>query len=161
MFSQRFVAFKNSFLYAFRGIRYTVAHERNMRFHLSAAVLVTAFSVVYGLSAAEYGSLFFAVGLVLVCETLNTAVEKAVDLASPEKHPLAAIAKDAAAGAVLLAALTSVVIGLCLFLRFPKLTDTLLHIVTSPGLLALFIALAVTGFFFTFFGDKLFDRHKK
>lgn len=158
---QRLVSFKNSFLYAFRGIRYCIVHERNMRFHLSAAVLVTAFSVVYGLSAPEYGSLFFAVGLVLVCETLNTAVEKAVDLASPEKHPLAAIAKDAAAGAVLFAALTSVVIGLCLFLRFPKLTDALVRIVTSPGLLILFIVLAAGGTFFTFFGDRLFRPHKQ
>ena len=75
----RFTAFLNSFLYALRGFRYCIVHERNMRVHLSAAVLVTAFSVSYGLTAAEYGLLFFAVGLVLCAEALNTAIEKAVD----------------------------------------------------------------------------------
>ena len=158
MASKRFVSFKNSFLCAFRGIRYTIAHERNMRFHLSAAVLVTAFSVVYGLSAAEYGSLFFAIGLVLALETFNTALEKAVDLAEPERHPLAAAAKDAAAGAVLFAALTAVAVGLCLFLHFPKLTDTLVRIGTSPVLLILCVSAAAAGFFFTFFGDRLFSH---
>ncbi|MBR6789668.1 MAG: diacylglycerol kinase family protein [Oscillospiraceae bacterium] len=159
----RLTAFRNSFLYALRGIRYAAAHERNMRFHLSAAVLVTAFSVVYGLSAAEYGTLFFAVGLVLTAEAINTAVEKTVDLASPGRHPLAAIAKDAAAGAVLLAALTSAAVGFCLFLHFPRLTDTFLCILTTPGLLILFAALFAAGFLFTFFGDRLFKTtvHKE
>jgi len=158
MLSGKFTAFANSFLYAFRGIRYTIVHERNMRFHLSAAVLVTAFSVVYGLTALEYGMLFFAAGLVLSAEAVNTAVEKAVDLACPEHHPLAGIAKDAAAGAVLLAAMTSVVIGLCLFLHFPRLTDTFVRILTSPGLMLLFILLIAAGGCFTFLGERFFFK---
>ena len=154
----RAAAFLNSFLYAFRGIRYAIAHERNMRFHLSAAVLVTAFSAVYGLSASEYGTLFFAFGLVICTEAVNTAVENAVDLVTREHHPLAGIAKDCAAGAVLLAALTAAAVGVSLFLHFPKLTDTLLTILRSPGLIVLFLALGTAGFVFTFFWDRLSAR---
>ena len=100
-----------------------------MRFHLSAAVLVTAFSLVYGLERAEFGLLFFAIGLVVALEAINTAVERLTDLVSPGFHPLAGMAKDIAAGAVLAGAVTAAVIGCLLFLQFPRLTDTLLLIV--------------------------------
>lgn len=153
---KRFRAFKNSFLYAFRGIRYCIAHERNMRVHLSAAVLVTAFSVSYGLTALEYGMLFFAVGLVLCAEALNTGIEQTVNLVTREQKRLAGIAKDCAAAGVLLAALTSVAIGCALFLHFPKLTDTLLWIVVTPGSLIFYLALFILCFLFSFWGDKLF-----
>ena len=154
----RFTAFLNSFLYALRGIRYCIVHERNMRVHLSAAVLITAFSVSYGLTAAEYGLLFFAVGLVLCAEALNTALEKAVDLVTREQRRLAAIAKDCAAGGVLLAALTAAAVGLALFLHFPKLTDTLLWILSRPALTLLYLVLLVSGVLFSFWGDKLFRQ---
>ena len=129
-----------------------------MRVHLSAAVLVTAFSVSYGLTAAEYGLLFFAVGLVLCAEALNTAIEKAVDLVTREQRRLAAIAKDCAAGGVLLAALTAAAVGLALFLHFPKLTDTLLWILSRPALTLLYLALLIFGTLFSFWGDKLFRQ---
>lgn len=153
----RFRAFKNSFLYAFRGIRYCIAHERNMRVHLSAAVLVTAFSACYGLTAAEYGTLFFAVGLVLCAEALNTGIERAVDLVTQEQKRLAGIAKDCAAAGVLLAALAAVGVGCALFLHFPKLTDTLQMILSTPVLLIGFLILLVAAFLFSFWGDKLFE----
>ena len=158
MASNRFIAFKNSFLYAFRGIRYCIAHERNMRFHLSAAVLVTAFSAVYGLTAAEYGTLFFTIGMVLCAEALNTGIEKAIDLVTREQRRLAGIAKDCAAAGALLASLGAVAVGPALFLRFPKLTDVLFTILSSAELLLLFILLIVMAFLFTFWGDKLFSE---
>lgn len=120
-----------------------------MRFHISAAVLVTAFSFVYRLTAVEYGLLFFAIGLVIAAECLNTAVEAVVDLASPERRPLAKRAKDAAAGGVLIAAVASAAIGFCLFFHFPQLTDALALICTSWRL-AVFAVLLVAGTWFTF-----------
>ena len=151
-------ALLKSFLYAFRGVRFCVKSERNMRIHLAAAVLVTAFSLVYQLTALEYGILFLAMGVVIICEALNTALEAIVNLESPAYHDLARIAKDVAAGAVLIAAITAGIIGICLFLRFPKLTETLLTIATTPWLLAAFIVLVIGGILFVFRGNRLFRR---
>ena len=66
--------FLKSFLYAGRGIACCI-RQRNMRFHLSAAVLTTAFSLAYGLTAAEYGLLFLTIGVILALEAVNTALE--------------------------------------------------------------------------------------
>lgn len=92
------------------------ATQRNMRIHLAAAVAVLAAAVWFGLSPAETAVIVLAVALVMVAETLNSAVEKAVDMITGEYHPLARIVKDAAAGAVLLAAFFSAVIGALVFL---------------------------------------------
>lgn len=140
--------FFRSFLYAGRGIRASI-RQRNMRFHLSAAALVTAFALVYRLTAAEYGLLFFTIGGILALEMVNSAIEALTDLVSPEYHPLAGLAKDLAAGAVLAGALASAAVGAALFFHFPKLTDTLLLILTSWRL-AVFLALIFAGYVFTF-----------
>jgi len=92
------------------------ATQRNMKIHLAAAVVVLAAAVCFGLSPAETAVIVLAVALVMVAETLNSAIEKAVDMITGEYHPLARIAKDAAAGAVLLAAFFSAVIGALVFL---------------------------------------------
>lgn len=104
-----------SFLYAFRGIFAAVKTQRNMRIHLTAAVYITAFSFFYDFSRAEYALLALTFGAVMSCEMINTAVEAAVDLCSPEYHKLAGLAKDAAAGAVLIAAIFAVIVGVMLF----------------------------------------------
>ncbi len=140
--------FLKSFLYAGRGIRLCL-HERNMRFHLSAAVLVTAFSLVYRLTPAGYGLLFFVIGSVLALEAVNTAVEKLTDLVSPGFHPLAGAAKDLAAGAVLLMAIAAVLVGFALFFHFPALNDALKKI-CSGWRLIVFILLLAGGYLFTF-----------
>lgn len=88
-----------------------------MKFHALAAFLVSMAAWRLDLSAMELLVLFLTVALVLITEMINTALEKLVDLVSPGYHPLAKIVKDVAAGAVLLAALTSLVVGYCLFLR--------------------------------------------
>ena len=107
-----------SFLYAFRGVRFCVKNERNMRIHLAAAVFVTAFSLVYGLTPGEYAVLFLTIGAVIAAEAVNTAIEAVVNLESPSYNELARIAKDVAAGTVLLTALTACIVGFCLFFRF-------------------------------------------
>ncbi|MEG2597760.1 MAG: diacylglycerol kinase family protein, partial [Oscillospiraceae bacterium] len=76
-------ALQKSFLYAFRGIAYCIKNERNMRLHISAAVIVAAFSFVYHLSSVEYGMLLFAIGFVIVAEMFNTGIEVVINLEMP------------------------------------------------------------------------------
>ena len=154
--SQERRALFKSFLYAFRGIRFCVKNERNMRIHLAAAVFVTAFSLVYKLSAVEYAVLFLAMGAVIVCEGINTAMEAIVNLESPAYHDLARIAKDVAAGAVLVSAITAAIVGGCLFLHFPRFWEVLTLIAATPWMLAVFLGLFVLGILFAFRGNRLF-----
>src|SRR4051794_27456175 len=88
-----------------------VATQPNARVHLVAMLVVVALCILLPLTALESAVMVLAIAIVLVAEAFNTAVEAAVDLASPEIHPLARRAKDVAAGGVLIAALASVVIG--------------------------------------------------
>ena len=112
-----------SFIYAISGIAATVKSERNMRIHLAAAVAVVVFGVWLGLDGREWAAIVICCALVMSLECLNTAVEAAVDLSSPNIHPLAKKAKDCAAGAVLLAALGAAAVGGVVFL--PKLAGLL------------------------------------
>ena len=105
-----------SFTFAFAGLAYLVRTQSNFWVHLMAALLVVALATLLGLRGADLAVLALAIGLVLVLEALNTALEALVDLASPEIHPLAKVAKDVAAAAVLLAALTAVVVALAVLL---------------------------------------------
>lgn len=110
-----------SFGYAVRGIFYALTRERNLRIHFAAGAFALYLSRYYTLSKAELGLLLLCVGFVPVCEMMNTAIEKTVDIETPSYHYLAAIAKDVAAGAVLVSALTSVAIGFLLFWDIPTL----------------------------------------
>lgn len=102
----------DSFRHAFAGLGYALRTQRNARIHLLIAAGVVALGLRLGLSRWEWVVIALTIGFVLVAELFNTVVEAVVDLASPEIHPLARVAKDVAAGAVLLAAILSVVIGL-------------------------------------------------
>lgn len=104
-----------SFVYAFRGITYCIAHERNMRIHLCFTAYMFGFLTVHDffeVSRTQFALLFAVSGLVMALEAVNTAIEKAVDLETKELNPLAKISKDAAAGAVLIAAMGSVAVGI-------------------------------------------------
>ncbi|OAT85788.1 diacylglycerol kinase [Desulfotomaculum copahuensis] len=117
--------FSRSLRCALVGVAYALRTQANMRFHFLAAAVVLLAALALGVTAGEFALLFFAVFLVLTAEMFNTAVEKVVDLITSEYHPLARAAKDAAAGAVLLAALNSVIIGLLVFL--PRLAGILVN----------------------------------
>lgn len=104
-----------SFGYAFAGIFACVRQERNMRIHLTAAILVVAAGTILRISAMEWMICLILFGLVMSLEMVNTALEAAVDLVTQEKQPLAKKAKDAAAGAVLVSAMMAAVIGLMIF----------------------------------------------
>lgn len=107
--------FFKSFTYAFAGIR-SACSERNFRFHLFAMVTVVFAGFLTKISAIEWTILFLTIAAVLSLEMMNSALERVVDLVTDEFHPLAKVAKDLAAGAVLTAAIFSVIIGLIIFL---------------------------------------------
>lgn len=93
------------------GIAEALRSERHMRFHLAAAVLAVALALSLNLPPAQWLWLIAAIAAVWTAELLNTAIERTVDLASPEIHPLAKTAKDTAAGAVLVASLFAAAVG--------------------------------------------------
>lgn len=100
------------FGHAIRGIAEAVRHERHMRIHATAATAVAAAGLWLRVGLADWLWLGAAATVVIAAELMNTAIERAVDLASPERHPLAKTAKDAAAGAVLVTALFAAFVGL-------------------------------------------------
>ena len=101
-----------SFYFAFAGLFFLFRTQRNARIELFIGLCALAVAWWVGISRAEWGVLVLTSCCVIILEGLNTAVEAAVDLASPEVHPLAKSAKDLAAGMVLVAAIASVVVGL-------------------------------------------------
>lgn len=109
----------SSFRCAFQGIAACVRQERNMKIHLCAAATATVLGFVLRISANEWLVLLILFALVMGAELMNTAIEAAVDLACPQKHPTAKLAKDAAAGAVLVCAIFAAIAGVVIFL--PKL----------------------------------------
>lgn len=109
-----------SFRYAVEGIRVCL-HEQNFKIHIVAGVTAVILGIITGLSLVEWMIVCLVISLVIVAEMFNTAIEKVVDLASPEIHPLAKAAKDIAASAVLVIACVSVIIGILIFI--PKWID--------------------------------------
>lgn len=110
-----------SFGYAFEGIFSGIRKERNMKIHCVAAIGVTAAGILFHISALEWCICLVLFGMIMALELVNTAVEAVVDLVTEEKRPLAKLAKDTAAGAVLIAALMAAAAGLIIFL--PKLSQ--------------------------------------
>lgn len=109
-------AFPRSFVYAWRGLWHAVRTQRNARVHLTIAATAIALGLWLGIAPVEWAMVFVAITGVFVAEMFNTVAEACVDLATQEFHPLARVAKDVAAGAVLANAILSVVIGLFVFL---------------------------------------------
>jgi diacylglycerol kinase len=100
-----------SFFFAFAGLGYLFRTQRNARIHAVAGIVACGLAFYVGISRAEWAVLVFTIALVLILEGLNTAIEAAIDLASPNIHPLAKAAKDLAAGMVLIGAIASVAVG--------------------------------------------------
>jgi diacylglycerol kinase (ATP) len=100
-----------SFDHAYRGLIYAVRTQRNMRFHVVAATLVLVGSLFLGVSKLELAALVLVIMFVFVTEMFNTALEFAVDLATKEYRPLAKLAKDVSAGAVLVSSVGAVLVG--------------------------------------------------
>ncbi|MBC7617297.1 MAG: diacylglycerol kinase family protein [Pedobacter sp.] len=108
--------FLNSFIYAFKGLIYAFKTQLNFKIHCVAAILAIALGLFVHLSIAEWVWIGMCIGLVMIIELLNTAVEVLVDLISPEKQPKAGAIKDLAAAAVLISVLVALTIGLFIFI---------------------------------------------
>lgn len=108
--------FLRSFAFAGKGILYTFKEGRNFKVQLGFAAAALGLCALLSVSPTEWIVVILCIATVLGSECLNTAIEAAVDLSSPDIHPLAGAAKDCAAGGVLLASAASLVIGLIIFL---------------------------------------------
>jgi undecaprenol kinase/diacylglycerol kinase (ATP) len=100
-----------SFGHAVSGLWYAIRTQPNMRIHLSVSVAVLILGLYVGLNWVQWAVLALTIGAVLIAELFNTVAEAALDAAAPDYHPLVKVAKDVAAGAVLLTALVSVLVG--------------------------------------------------
>lgn len=100
---------------ALSGIWYAVKTQRNIKVQLCIAVVVIICAIIFKLNITECMFLTFATMLVIITEMVNTAIEEAVNLSTKEFHPIAKIAKDVAAGAVVLASLNAVIIAIFIF----------------------------------------------
>lgn len=135
-----------SFNCSFEGLIHAFRTQRNMRLHFLAAAMVLILSLWIPLNKMEVLILFFTIALVLMAEMFNTAIETAIDLITQEYHPLAKVAKNVAAGAVLIASVNAMVVGYLIF--YPRLDQRIPLVVTavrrSPAYLTLAIMILIT-----------------
>ena len=113
------VSLLRSFGFALEGASYLIRTQRSAQIEIAIGVVVIAAATWLGVSAIEWAVLILAMALVLALEALNTAIELAVTLASPERHPLAKAAKDVAAAMVLIASIGSVLV--CAIVLGPRI----------------------------------------
>ncbi len=134
-----------SFNYAIEGVIHVLRTQRNMRIHFLVAVVVLAVAVAVGVSRLELIALLLAITFVLVAEMINTAVEGTIDAATTSFDPMAKLAKDIAAGAVLIAAVNAVAVGYLVFAgkAADKSADVLDKLRDAPAQITL-IALVLT-----------------
>lgn len=107
-----------SFKYAFAGIMAALKEEPNLKFHLLFGLTVILISFMLKISQRDWMTIIFLIGFVVAVELTNTAIEAVVDHVIQTTHPGAKLAKDISAGAVLVAAITAVIIGLMIFLPY-------------------------------------------
>jgi diacylglycerol kinase (ATP) len=137
-----------SFNFAFQGIIHVLRTQRNLRIHFGVAVLVLVAALLSDVSRMELIALLLAIAFVLIAEMLNTAVEAAIDVATTSFDPMAKLAKDIAAGAVLIAATVAVAVGYLVFSgpvanRSSRLLDRLSEVPAEVALIALVLTTIV------------------
>ena len=151
----------SSFAAAGSGILQAIRQEPHLRFHLMAAAFVLYFQSYFTLERSELALLILTIALVISAELVNTAIERTVDLCCPQRNPLAKLAKDAAAGAVLVNAIASVGVGLFLFGKPQVLRRLMQEIFSSPTRTSvLLIAVVCAGCFVLFFTDRSKTKNK-
>jgi diacylglycerol kinase (ATP) len=134
-----------SFNFAIEGVIHVLRTQRNMRLHFAAAVAVIVVAVAVGVSKIELSLLLVSIAFVLVAEMINTAVEGAIDAATTSFDPMAKLAKDIAAGAVLIAAVNAVAVGYLVFAgkAADKTAEVLDRVRSAPAQITL-VALVLT-----------------
>lgn len=147
---------------ALRGIFYTLKNERHMRIHAVALVYVMFFSVFFNLSAEKYAILLLTGALVIVSEIINSAIESVVDICKNEYSIVAKIAKDMAAGAVLISAIFSVIIAILLFNDMSGYLNIFKFFFKYPFMLLFFCMFSVLNFMYITVGPtEIKNRIKK
>ncbi|MFD2171092.1 diacylglycerol kinase [Tumebacillus lipolyticus] len=132
-----------SFSYAVEGMTHALTTQRNMRIHFVVALCAMILSLLLDLSKLEIVLVFFSIILVVAAELFNTAIEAVVDLVTHDYHPLAKIAKDMAAAAVLLTAVHAVIVGFFVF--FDKLFPPKFRNLQDTGEMAIYVAFIPLG----------------
>ncbi|MBI1298294.1 diacylglycerol kinase [bacterium] len=126
---KRKISFIKSLQHALRGVFFVLTTERNAQIEGVVASFAILLGILLRISAVEWAVVFTLIALVIALEIANTALEAVVDLATSEYHPLARVAKDSAAGAVLWGAACSVIVGLFIFgPRLWRLVSLVLHL---------------------------------
>jgi len=144
---RRRISLVESFNYAVEGIIHVLRTHRNMRLHFAAALVVLVLALVLGVSRIELIVLLISISFVLIAEMINSAIEAAIDVATSSFDPLAKLAKDIAAGAVLIASINAVAVGYLVFSgQVQESGDNLVErLRDAPGKLTI-IALAIVVF---------------
>lgn len=158
-----------SFYYAFKGITYCIANEQNMRIHLCFATYMLGFLTVYDffeVSRTQAAILIITCAAVFALEAVNTAVERAVDIETGGKrNPLAKAAKDAAAGAVLFAAVGAVAVGVTILYQPEAFRAMAEYYANNIPVLILLIVSVAASLVFIFAGPSgiksFFKKHIK
>ena len=138
----------DSFNFAIEGLISALKNEKHMKVHILAAIIIVILAILINASKVEILIISLSVSFVIITELVNTAVEAIIDLVSPERHPLAKLAKDVAAGAVLVAAINALCVGYLLF--YDKLLDIFdgankLHIIAGrKGNISILILILVS-----------------
>ena len=137
-----------SFNYAFEGIIHVLRTQRNMRIHFIIAAVVLVLGLATDVSRVELIALLLAIAFVLIAEMINTAIEGAIDVATTSFDPMAQLAKDIAAGAVLIATINAVAIGYLVFSgavanRSERLLDRLRDAPAKVTLIALVLVIII------------------
>ncbi|GKX65582.1 diacylglycerol kinase [Inconstantimicrobium mannanitabidum] len=134
----------DSFNYAINGILDTLRTQRNMQIHFAVTVIVLISCLLFDISKIEFLILSITICMVISAELVNTAIESVVDLAANYYHPVAKIAKNAAAGAVLITAVNAVVVGYIIFWdKLTNITFKVLGAIKSSSPYTIFIALVL------------------
>ena len=153
-----------SFVYATKGIWWVLCHERNFRIHITCMCYMFYYLLRYDffvVSKTEFCVLLLSCALVLGGELINTGVEKADDSVSKERKSTIEISKDAAAGAVLVFAIFSVLVGIVIMLQKEAFLQLYNHYITEP-IYILYLALSlIVALLFIFKFDKLVKVKKK
>ncbi len=129
---RRAVSRLDSFRHAFAGWWYVLRTQRNAWIHAVMSTAVFVVGLWLGLNRTEWALIILTIAMVWMAEFVNTALEAAVDLASPAAHPLAKVGKDVGAAAVLVGAFTAVVVGLLVL--GPPLWEKVITLLGRPGL---------------------------
>ena len=148
MSTRRTPSIFESFNYAFEGVIHVLRTHRNLRIHFLIAAAVLAAAVVVGVTRFELIALLLAIAFVLIAEMINTAVEHAIDVATTSFDPMAKLAKDIAAGAVLIASVNAVAIGYLVFAhrvgdRSTRVLDRVRDVPITLTLIALVLTIIV------------------